>query len=448
MLQIQKPKEHLIGLLGKQEYNRNIEYRPLYFCITMPVEDGTLLFNNLTKELVLLTDEELKQFESSRNILNDKTIETLVNSWFLVPLNNDDMLLCEQLRKFVGFLNQTKGITYYTILPTTACNARCFYCFEAGISFISMDDKTADAVVDYIERNSKGQKVTLNWFGGEPLCNYRIIDRICGMLKERDIEFQSRMDSNSYLFDKNIIDRAVDVWNLKLVHVTIDGMPETYNKVKNYINNDSNAFEHVTENIRLLCQAGIPVLVRMNMDFHNADELFSLVDLLHKKFIQYKNFNLYATPLYEGPAYATKRTDAERIKLTKQISDITQYIAEKGFKGRYIDVNGFYYYACQADKKDYVVIVPDGHLAYCEHYISNDFFGTVYEDVEKPFWSDYRKPDDECKTCPAMPNCRFLEKCPSSGGVCYNYYQFTRINAIKSNVKKLYKRFLKTQSDV
>lgn len=444
MTQIQKPLEYISKALGKQNYNKSVKYRMLYFCISVSVDDGILLFNNLTKEFLLLSDKEFELLNQSDFMEPSNLVQTLAERWFLVQKNNNDFELCEQLRQLVGALEQTIGIRFYTILTTTACNARCFYCFEEGIPVVTMTKATADAVADYIIRNCKGQQVALNWFGGEPLCNYRAIDQICTKLLNNNIKFYSRMDSNSYLFNEEIIDKAVRLWNLQTVHVTLDGMPETYNKVKNYANNDSNAFDHVLNNIKKLCDNNVPVLVRFNMDSHNANELYDLIDLLHEKFYQYDKFSVYVTTLYEGPGEASRtRTNADRLILSKQVSDITNYIESKGLKSRKFSLNNFSYYSCQADKKDYVVISPDGHLAFCEHYVSDDFYGTVYEDVEKPFWSEYRKATDDCKTCAFLPSCRRLSRCPTSGGECYEYKKIIYIDSIKKNMKKCYNNYKK-----
>jgi len=60
-------------------------------------------------------------------------------------------------------------ITSYTILPTTGCNARCYYCFEHGSKVMTMTRETAGEVVRFITEHCGPKKtVAIMWFGGEP----------------------------------------------------------------------------------------------------------------------------------------------------------------------------------------------------------------------------------------------------------------------------------------
>ena len=48
-----------------------------------------------------------------------------------------------------------------------------------------MSEKTAEDVAAYILRTRKRSKITnIEWFGGEPLCNKKVITIICDILKK------------------------------------------------------------------------------------------------------------------------------------------------------------------------------------------------------------------------------------------------------------------------
>lgn len=57
---------------------------------------------------------------------------------------------------------------YFTIIPTTNCNARCFYCYESCYDKETMTDETISGLSEYITENIKGPFV-LDLYGGEPL---------------------------------------------------------------------------------------------------------------------------------------------------------------------------------------------------------------------------------------------------------------------------------------
>ena len=108
-------------VVGKQQHKEGQTYRLMTYVIQCPVNDGVLLYHTLTCCMVLLTNEEAAQLT---------TQQELINNWFLVPEGHDDCKLCEQIRKTAHlFQSPQKTITGYTILTTTGCNARCFYCY-------------------------------------------------------------------------------------------------------------------------------------------------------------------------------------------------------------------------------------------------------------------------------------------------------------------------------
>lgn len=447
MLQIQKPTKYVEKVLGKQSYCNDTVYRLLHFCIVLPVDTDYLIYNNLTKELLLFTNEEFSSFQKSGFCFLDAQTERLVNSWFLVPKEFDDIALCEQIRSFTRLLKPQKDyINNFTILPTTGCNARCFYCYEAGTPVKTMDKKTATDVAEYIIKKSSGKQVRLNWFGGEPLCNIQAIDTICAVLSENNVDYYSTMTSNAYAFNEATIEKAVDLWKLKWIQITLDGLADTYNRVKDYKNHDSNAFAKVIENIDNLCKNNVEVQIRMNMDKHNSEELFNLAEFLQVKFVKYKNFVPYALPIYEDVGFEkTVRSDDERKIITDKYISLCKHFDKLGFRKRAMHFKEIKVYSCQADKKDWVIIMPDGHLGCCEHYVGSDFFGTIYDDTPKPFWSKQRAPLEKCKTCPAYPTCFLLEKCPAATAECYEYQQFTRMDNIISGMRNCYDSYLKNR---
>lgn len=49
---------------------------------------------------------------------------------------------------------------------------------------VTMTPETADQTIRYILDTHEGDRVSLVWFGGEPLLCPDLIDRICGGLRE------------------------------------------------------------------------------------------------------------------------------------------------------------------------------------------------------------------------------------------------------------------------
>ena len=166
---IQEPVSNVLKILGEPKAAPD-GWRWTSHVVFQEVEDGTLAFNTLTRELALLSPEE---FGSP-----DECLE-LRERWFRVPASIDDKSSADLVRLVLESLHQRpEHVTTYHVFTTMDCNARCFYCYEKGRARPTMSVGTAHKTADYIVRHCGGNKVRLAWFGGEPLYNAQVIDLI------------------------------------------------------------------------------------------------------------------------------------------------------------------------------------------------------------------------------------------------------------------------------
>lgn len=413
MTEISKPNKLISQLLGQQGFNSEIPYRAFKYIAKYKKDGVNIAYNFLTRELVELTDEEYSLLEGADSTAD---IKPLVEKRFLVPESNDDALLCEQVRTFLKAVKTAKGVTSYTILPTTDCNARCFYCFETGVNKYTMDKITAVDTAEYIKKNSAGEQVEIRWFGGEPLYNVDVIDIISEKLKETGVSFKSHMVSNGYLFDDDIVVRAKNSWNLYNVQITLDGTEKIYNRCKNYIYKDVNAFESVIENIERLINAEICVSVRLNMDVHNSGDLYKLTDFLAARFGGNEYFSVYVSLLFENSGkLKIDYSDKPHLRLIDEFIEFQSYIEKQGILLKSKLPSEPVYTSCMADSDASVLILPTGELSRCEHALYSDVIGSIYSDELNAesirSWKEVKYPSDECKSCYLYPECRPLKRC-------------------------------------
>lgn len=440
---IQRQAVFVSKLLGEQKINTALKYRFLGFCHFKKIDDGYLLFNNLTKELLYITVREDALLKNKTYDYSDPFIAQLIKKWFLVPENCDDIKLSTQITSLVKQLANSNNITLYNIVTTTACNARCFYCFEAGVLPKFMNEETCKDVCKYIIENYGGKQVKINWFGGEPLCNYKAIDIISEYLSQRSVSFISAMTTNGYLFDDNIILKAEKLWNLKKVQITLDGMEETYNRVKNYKNTDKNPFYRVIDNINKLLHCGISVNIRLNVDKYNISEMYSLVDYLYSKFSNIKGFTVYAHLLFEDTGFVKiSRSESERNSIAEEFIAFRRYIEELGIWERGKLEKNIKTSFCMADSVNAVLVSPEGRLGKCEHYVDSKFSGDIYSDNVVPPDKDYRKPIERCRSCAYFPSCMRLADCPHCQNECYEYEQALRLMDLERQMLDAYKNYL------
>ena len=427
-MQIIIPTTPLIDqIIGPQKRADGQHYRLMTYVVQQPVDDGLLLYNTLTCSMVLLTPDEAADITAQRE---------LIDRWFLVPEDYDDRKACREIHQMVELLTPPdKAITTYTILPTTGCNARCFYCYEKGTKPITMTAETASKVVRYIVAHRGDDEVECRWFGGEPLVNAKVIDQICTELSQQGVPFHSEMTTNGYLFDADMVQRAKDLWQLQRVQITLDGTMQTYNRVKAYVYPGVNAFERVLQNIGLLTSVGIQVNIRLNVDKHNIGEMAELVELLHQRFGANEHLSVYSHELF---GVRTPEDNAELFALRMQLK---QQIIACGYDNKRRLQKDIKLNRCMADKDGSVVIAPDGHLGKCEHYFDRELFGHIdSEERDEAILRKFKEPPAEieaCTTCFFYPQCCRLVMCPSDFG-CTPEIQQERLRETMEGMKYEY----------
>ncbi|MBR7132015.1 MAG: 4Fe-4S cluster-binding domain-containing protein [Clostridia bacterium] len=439
-------KSPTFSLIFSEQGLKETEYSLASYCITVDCEDGTLIYNNLSKELLLLSKEEAEVLQDI-NSFNTPVAEYLKKHWFFVPVGTDTVKLCDQLLSTVKLFEKPRTAnTYksYTIMTTLDCNARCFYCFQKGRVQPTMSADTARSIAEYIINHSDREKeITINWFGGEPLYNKDAIDIICDRLNSEGVKFKSKIITNGYLLDKALLAEAKENWNTQKVQITLDGTEKIYNRTKNYIYKDTNPFETVIANIGDLLNNEIKVIIRLNLGLHNADDLYKLVDFLSEKFGGRENFSVYAHRLfdYDDSGKQVHKQD-EIIKTIEIFNSFNDYLAEKGlFSYRKLD-NTYTTNRCMADSDNAIVITPEGKLGKCEHFSDKEIIGDIYSEIlDKDNISEWKEKQtklDICDNCAEYINCMRLKKCPDISPQCDIYQRDEKIQTLKKKILNTY----------
>lgn len=416
MLVISEQNDFAKMLLPKQKLYSTKSYRMNTFVMQKEHNNGVLLKNFITGQLVYLSADEY-----DANTYGEEDIKSfLIENWFLVPEDNNDQSVYELFKSFTRQRPKSKKVSYFKILTTTDCNARCFYCYQHGAKKNSMSLQTADALCDYIIKKSNGEVIKICWFGGEPTYNMPVIDYISKKLLDNNVEYTSEMLSNAYLFDKDIVKKSVNLWHLTNIQIVLDGTEEIYNSVKAYVyKEDVNPFKKVISNIKYLIENKVSVTIRMNMDWHNEQNLFALVDYIKENIGPSAHLNVYAYPLFDNAGKNKHQAIAEeKERLCKRVLKLEKYLYDSHLKLIKPISNKIKYSACLADNDSCLVVLPDGKIVKCDNCLDRDFIGDIYSDIDtdNPImkkWKTYKDKGELCKSCPIRPNCFVLDSCPT-----------------------------------
>ena len=418
------------------------------------------VYNTLSTAVVVLEKDKFQKYfiEENKKATNSELIE-LYQMGFYIDDNFDELCYLEELRKEV--VNSNKYIADIMIAPTMDCNARCYYCFEHGCHHEKMDLETADAVVEYIKEHWNRKLFNVSWFGGEPLLATDIIDYISEKLEENNIKFISKITTNGYELNENVIRKAKTKWHTNKIQISIDALFEEYNKIKNY-KIPGDAFSKVISNTRKALKADMKVRVRINFNPLEKEKATALMDYLQSEFKEFNNFSSYFAPIDADsqivPSIAGKFEQLQEhpfLSLIKFSQKYGYYAGnERGKEGNFLhDEKGLLVDLklypsptnCYASCPSVFAIDSKGDLYKChrvlgkgEKYSSGNVrTGMIKNDIYN-FFCNTELVFEECFTCKLLPICQ--------GGCKINAYIYKDEHAcspIKAIFPELIEEYLK-----
>lgn len=414
MVEISKAEKWVANLYP--ENSENAEMALSHYTVISEYNGGYVLFHTITWSLYYLTAEEYE------NILQN---ETFIKLRIVLDknINEDDIAV----RAYQKRAEWPTPFTYekeraFVIFTTTACNARCPYCYEKGYKVIRMSERVAEGTVQYIKQKCNGENIVLRWFGGEPLLNTEVIDYITTRLNEEGIKFESKIVSNSSLLYKYA--DKLDDWNTSLVQITLDGIGKKYDETKNYVDATGSTFDDVIKGIydTMNKSKSTRVIIRLNVSSENIDDLEEMLSYVDNNFGQYiktDRIGVYVAKLFN---VIKEETGEENYRISQEIDKVT-----KRYK-HILDYDKHRYPAitkkcdmtyCTASQGFSNCINPLGKIGPCEHWSDDEVFGDVFSGITAPMekLEEWRirtgKECDYCKEhrCPLLPVCMRYHKC-------------------------------------
>lgn len=388
-------------------------YKYSKYNIAGRLSDGSFLIYNLFSSAVAVLDkneyQSLLDIEQAEMVQNDLLFKAIQNG-FLVPkeeLENEKIALLRKSDRY----NSRKG--GFQILPTTHCNARCFYCYEKDFKGESMSDETIGQTIEFIKQFSDGlDQLAITWFGGEPFLAEKTIGRISAELiplcEEKGIGYYANAISNAALIGKMNLQNIVEKYKISQIQITLDGKGDEHIRRKAY-QDPSVSYESILEKIGMLSKNGVKVLVRMNVDRNNVDSILSVIEDLVTIDGDFEKIIPYASPLYSSTMKDICLSEEELPMIFKKIFrkmiDCGFIQTINGLPMNYMNA------VCAATGINNYVIAPNGNILKCEHLIDcrEEIVGSVRtgiiynETLSK--WNNDEIPE-KCRDCLHLPICQ------------------------------------------
>jgi len=395
------------------------------FNVVIPLRDGNhLLHNTVTQSSIVLNRYEWLQLS------REKGIEPLLRLRLqaigaLVDFHKDE--LAELYKQDYKKKKEEEDSVDVTVMMTEACNFGCQYCNQGDSkSSKFMSDEVFDSVMRYIQRLRAVKKISLSWYGGEPLIRK---DDVCEFstkllhYSEREgLEYKSDIITNGYFLTKDVA-RRLKTAGVTCAQVTVDGNRNDHDNSR-YIREGRSTFDPIMENIKsVLNETELHIVLRVNVSKSNKTGIYELVEYLGESEIGINpNFAVYFANIYSPSKNKIDEVDYTEVNGTVLDNyefaniqfQLNRLCWEKGIKVA-LDMPSFQG-ACIATKRSSFAVTPSGDLHKCYIVMANkdEKVGEVMADgkieLDKQMfdrwdsWSAFSQ--SECSSCKLIGSCR------------------------------------------
>lgn len=389
------------------------------YILSIDNSDGSyLIFSTFTTALVRLPKDiyhkifVLKDFSDQENIQKLKTMGILTDNY----------------TKQLDILNKiyetemTSRTPVVKIFTTSKCNARCYYCFEAGILQEDMSMETAEQVIKFIRQYYPEKKIQINWFGGEPLMNFKVIKYITDGLIQDGFKLFTHITTNGSLLCEEMVDYFNANYDTVSCQITVDELFEKYYHIKRYVDlAPEKAFDIILSNIELLLESGVSTRIRINFLKTKLSRAIEIFNFLKEKFNKWDNLVIYLAPLTFDDE--TKVFSEDQLKDTENLhfrlmefysqnnividatDEAKNRLSSLSLKPKAI--------SCGACRTKNITITSAGEICKCHRLAKypERMFGNVWNGIDEsnPNYSTFLRStplDEECETCKVLPICR------------------------------------------
>jgi len=304
----------------------------------------------------------------------------------------------------------SKSISNIALLLTEDCNFRCEYCFIKK-NPSKIDWETIIDTLDWLsDQNSKNERLSVNFFGGEPMLEYDLIKKtVLYADKEYKDDFKFSITTNGSLFNEEKLD-FFEKHNISVLF-SIDG-PEHVHNIHRKTTDGSDSFHQVEWAMKEVVKRGLGNVARPTYTPDTLPYLFETVKYLLED-VGFKTAS--PTPATDG----FKQFSEEDYKeYDRQFDKIDKYFKDRVLRGESAGIN--YYQKCFRQElsdasmkapcgagKKYVAVNHAGDIFPCHRFvqwpewkIGNVKSGITEKDLRSIFANfENDKTDPKCAKC-------------------------------------------------
>lgn len=248
------------------------------FNVIKTLGESTWVYNTLTSAFIKIPAPVWSSVATSDD---QQLVAALERQGILVEDNETELSKYRYIYYNKMFSSKMLSVT---IAPTMHCNFGCPYCFE-GVHKVmpAMNKDVEDALVNYLKEQSKSKEIAINWFGGEPLLAFDVINSVCSRLEAAGVEFVSSMVTNGSLLTEKTA-RQLSPLHLTHLQITLDGIAATHDRRRCY-KNGKPSFADIMSNIRgLMSLTDISLAIQVGVDNTNPTAYEDVYEYMQMEF--------------------------------------------------------------------------------------------------------------------------------------------------------------------
>lgn len=317
------------------------------------------------------------------------------------------------------------------------CNLSCKYCFAGEGEYHGhrsmMSFEVGKKAIDFLIQHSGSRRnLEVDFFGGEPLMNFKVVKEIVEYAREQEQlhnkNFRFTMTTNGVLLN----DEVQDYLNKTMHNVvlSIDGRKEVHNAMRPS-SNGKGSYDLVLPRFKQLAEARgqKDYYVRGTFTHHNLDFANDVMHLVDEGF---KQISVEPVVAPESQDYALKESDIPQ--LLEEYDRLALEMLKRYEAGQ--DFNFFHFMVdlnqgpCVSKRlsgcgsgNEYMAVTPEGDLYPCHQFVGIDEFlmghvdtGITNTQKQESFRNCHVYTKDKCRNCWAKFYC--------SGGCSANAFQF------------------------
>ncbi len=354
----------------------------------------------------------------------------------IVELYNDKILFSEDDYEKYAKYSVASPVKAMCLNIAHDCQLRCKYCFASTGDFGQgrklMSFETGKHAIDFLLENSGDRpNLELDFFGGEPLMNFKVVKQIVEYARSREAEYNKKfrftITTNGLLLD----DEKIEFINREMSNVvlSIDGR-KSVNDYFRVLPNGQGCYDMILPKYKKLVEGRGDkeyyvrgTFTNKNLDFSN--DVFALYEA---------GFDQISIEPVVGDGDEYALTMGNLPAVFKEYEVLAQRILDNEKKGGKFN---FFHFMLDLDQgpcaikrlrgcgcgNDYVAITPDGDIYPCHQFVGMEEYkmgnideGTFNEEMKADFANCHVYSKPECRKCWAKFYC--------SGGSNANNYQY------------------------